>query len=140
MNEKLLDMIEEYSEEKDFFGEVSEEHISNAEKSLNLKFPRSYREFVQKYGSGGICGVEVLGIEGNLGASVVKDTERYRELGLNNRFIVIHDGGEFFMCMLGNADEERVLCGDRSGKEPLVHYNSFDEFLVDVFQEGIDNL
>lgn len=140
MNKKILDMIEEYREENDFYGEVSEEHIRIAEEKLNLKFPRKYREFVKKFGSGGICGVEILGVEGNLGASVVKTTERYRKLGLNKDMIVIYDGGEFFMCMLGNRDDERVFCGDRSGKEPLAQYNSFDEYLLDVFQEGIDNL
>lgn len=140
MNKKILDMIEEYREKRDFFGEVSEEYIRDAEESLNLQFPRGYREFVKNYGSGGICGVELLGVEGNLGASVVKVTERYRNLGLNNEMIVIYDGGEFFMCMLGNTDDERVFCGDRSEKELLVHYNSFDEYLLDVFQEGIDNL
>lgn len=133
-------MIEEYREEKDFFGEVSEEYIREAEESLNLQIPKGYREFVKNYGSGGICGVELLGVEGNLGASVVKATERYRKLGLSNEMIVIYDGGEFFMCMHGNTDDERVFCGDRSGEEPLVHYNSFDEYLLDVFQEGIDNL
>jgi antitoxin YobK len=140
MNKKIIDMIEEYREEKDFFGEVSEECIRDAETSLNLQFPKGYCEYVKNFGSGGICGVEILGVEGNLGASVVKTTERYRKLGLNNDMVVIYDGGEFFMCMLGITDDERVFCGDRSGKEPLMHYNSFEEYLLDVFQEGIDNL
>ncbi len=67
-------------------------------------------------------------------------TERYRKLGLNNDKVVIYDGGEFFMCILGITEGEKVYCGDRSGKEPVMHYRSFDEFILDMFQEGIDNL
>lgn len=140
MNSKIVEMIEKYKEDNDFFGEVSEEYIRKAEGFLNVKFPIKYREYIKKYGSGGICGVEILGVEGKLGASVVKATEKYRKLGLEKDMIVIYDAGEFFMCMRGKSDEEKVFVGDRSGKEPVVNYNSFEEYLLDLFQEGIDNL
>ncbi len=109
MNEKIIKMIEEYGEERDFFGGASEEDIRNAEEILGLKFPQSYRAFLKEYGSGGICGVEILGIEGNLGASVVKATERWRKLGLDKKLIVIEDSGEFVRCMYSaDVNDERV--------------------------------
>ncbi len=134
-------MIEEYGQEKDFFGGVSEKDIRDAEEMLGLKFPQSYRGFLKDYGSGGICGVEILGVEGKLGASVVKATERWRKLGLDMKLIVIEDSGEFVRCMYSaDVNDERVFSWIRGGKELSVRYDTFDDYILDMFQEGIDNL
>ncbi|WP_035120279.1 SMI1/KNR4 family protein [Cohnella panacarvi] len=141
MNETISKMIEEYSQEKDFFGEVSEEEIQSAEKALGLKFPQKYRGYVINYGSGGICGVEILGVQGKLGASVVKATERWRRLGLSDGLIVIEDSGEFIRCMYSaDIGDEKVYTWDRGGKKLSVRYETFDDYVIDMFQEGIDNL
>lgn len=134
-------MIEEYGEERDFFGGASEEDIRNAEEMLGLKFPQSYREFLKEYGSGGICGVEILGVQGNLGASVVKATERWRNIGLDIGLIVIEDSGEFVRCMYSaDVNDNRVFSWIRGGGELSVRYDTFDDYTIDMFQEGIDNL
>ena len=141
MNEKIKKMVEEYGEERDFFGGASEQEIRKAEEILGLQFPESYRAFLKEYGSGGICGVEILGIEGNLGASVVKATERWRKLGLDKKLIVIEDSGEFVRCMYSaDVRDEKVYSWVRGGKELSVRYDTFDDYIMDMFQEGIDNL
>jgi hypothetical protein len=141
MNEKIKKMIEEYGEERDFFGGASDEDISNAEEMLGLKFPQSYREFLKEYGSGGICGVEILGVQGNLGASVVKATERWRNIGLDMGLIVIEDSGEFVRCLCSaDVNDNRVFSWIRGGRELSVRYDTFDDYTIDMFQEGIDNL
>lgn len=141
MNEIISKMIEEYAQEKDFFGEVSEVDIQNAEETLGLKFPQRFRKFIKKYGSGGICGVEILGVQGKLGASVVKATERWRKLGLSNDLIVIEDSGEFVRCIYSaDVDDERIFTWNRGGKELSARYDTFDDYVIDMFQEGIDNL
>lgn len=113
MNEKIIKMIEEYGEERDF---------------------------LKEYGSGGICGVEILGIQGNLEASVVKATERWRNIGLNRGLIVIEDSGEFVRCMYSaDFNDNRVFSWTRGG-EFSVLYDTFDDYIIDMFQVGIDNL
>lgn len=110
-------MIEEYGEVRDFFGGNSEEDIHNAEEKLGLDFPQSYREFLKEYGSGGICGVEILGVQGNLRASVVKATERWRSIGLDRGLIVIEDSGEFVRCMYSaDFNDNKVLSWTRGGR------------------------
>lgn len=47
MDERIIKMIENYGEEDDFFGEVSDEYINKAEEKLRVKFPRSYRNFIK---------------------------------------------------------------------------------------------
>lgn len=117
MDERIIKMIENYGEEDDFFGEVSEEYINKAEEKLRVKFPRSYRDFIKKYGSGGICGVELEGVQGNLGASVVDATERWRKLGLGMNLIVLEDSGEFARCMYcADINDDRVFRWERGGQ------------------------
>lgn len=141
MNEKITNMIAEYGQEKDFFGVVSEIDICNAEKTLGLKFPRSYRDFVKIYGSGGICGVEIVGVQAEFGASVVKSTERWRKLGLGMDLVVIEDSGEFIRCMYSaDSNDERVYSWVRGGQVLTVRYDTFDDYVIDMFQEGIDNM
>jgi antitoxin YobK len=31
---------------------------------MEVSFPPEYKEFIKKYGSGGICGVDIPGVEG----------------------------------------------------------------------------
>ncbi|RIJ66295.1 SMI1/KNR4 family protein [Rummeliibacillus sp. POC4] len=140
MDERIIKMIENYGEEDDFFGEVSEEYINKAEEKLRVKFPRSYRNFIKKYGSGGICGVELEGVQGNLGASVVDATERWRKLGLGMNLIVVEDSGEFARCMYcADINDNRVFSWERVGTDLNPRYNTFDDYVIDIFQEGIDN-
>jgi cell wall assembly regulator SMI1 len=139
MNNKLVEMINEYIEEGDFIGEFSDDDIKKAEKTLEVSFPTEYKEFVKKYGSGGICEVDILGVEGADYASVVESTERYRNLGLPNKYIVIKNVDEFVYC-LNTVEDSNVVRWDDISKREVTRYTTFDEYLQDSFQEAIDNL
>ena len=139
MNNNLVEMIYEYIEEGDFIGEVSDGEIKKVEKTSEVSFPTEYKEFIKKYGSGGICGVDILGIEGADCASVVESTERYRKLGLPNKYIVIENVDEFVYC-LNTVEESNVVRWDDISKREVTRYTTFDEYLQDSFQEAIDNL
>lgn len=138
MNSKILDMINRYVEEADFFGEITEESIVHAEKELGIAFPIAYRAFVHKFGFGGICGVDILGVGTNGYASVVNSTNRFRKLGLSHQYIVIENVDEFIYC-LNTKGNNQVIRWDRISKEAVDRYTSFDAFLEDSFQEAIDN-
>ncbi len=140
MNQKLIKMIERYGEEDDFYGEASEAYILKAEEELKVTFPRSYREFVKRYGSGGICGFELEGVQGDVGASVVEATKRWRRLGLPMDAIVLEDSAEFVRCMSGaEKNDNRVISWERKGPDLQVRYPTFEDYVIDMFQEGIDN-
>ena len=138
MNNKLLEMINEYIEEGDFFGEVSYDDIKKAERTLEVSFPPEYKEFIKNYGSGGICGVDIFGVEGTDYASVVANTERYRKLGLPNKYIVVENVDEFVYC-LSTVDGYNIVRWDDTSKREVIRYTNFDEYLQDSFQEAIDN-
>lgn len=138
MNNKIVDMIKKYEEENDFYGKINEEDIKLVEHSLNIIFPESYKWFISNYGSGGICGVEILGIENKENSSVIYGTEKYRMLGLESGCVVIEDLGEFIMCIDTN-DRDKIIRWDRVNKIKEYRYNDFYEYLIDTFKEAIDN-
>ncbi|PWW17441.1 SUKH superfamily protein [Cytobacillus oceanisediminis] len=59
---KALEIIEANQGEADFIGEIDEYTIIDAENKLNVKFPKSYRLFLKKYGLGDIFGEEIYGL------------------------------------------------------------------------------
>ncbi|VYT63121.1 SMI1/KNR4 family protein [Clostridium paraputrificum] len=138
MNNRIVDMIKKYGEENDFYGRINEDDIKLVEHRLGMIFPESYRCFIRNYGSGGICGVEILGIENKDNPSVICGTQRYRKLGLETGCIVIEDLGEFIMCIDTN-DRDKIIRWDRINKNKEYRYNDFYEYLIDTFQEAIDN-
>lgn len=138
MNTQISMMINEYIEKDDFFGAVPDEDISRAEEKIRMQISRQYKEFVKAYGSGGICGVEVLGVEGNGYASVVDATERFRKFGLPEEYLVIENVDEFVYC-LNTGENHCVIRWDDISKKEIERYSSFDDYLQDSFQEAIDN-
>lgn len=137
MNEQLLSMIENYEEKGDFSGEVPVHILELCERSLKVVFPNEYREFLQKFGSGGICGVDVLGIENESFFSVEEATKKYRGLGLPHSYVVIENVDEFIYCL--DTERKNIIRWDEFSKKEVERYNSFDEYLEDSFQEAIDN-
>ncbi|MGF9859553.1 SMI1/KNR4 family protein [Priestia endophytica] len=139
MNNKILQMISGYEEDKDFFGEASEEALIEEEIGLEVNFPPQYREYVKKYGSGGICGVDILGVEGEAdGSSVIEQTERRRKQSLPKKYIVIENVDEFVYC-LSTVEEYKVIRWSGITKEEIERYTTFNEYLQDSFQEVINN-
>ncbi|MGL5720215.1 MAG: SMI1/KNR4 family protein, partial [Alphaproteobacteria bacterium] len=62
--EKAFELIEEhFSETEKFFGfPQTYEIIHKAEEALALKFPKTYKKFLEKYGYGGVGWFEIYGI------------------------------------------------------------------------------
>ncbi|WP_106498336.1 SMI1/KNR4 family protein [Lentibacillus sp. Marseille-P4043] len=138
MNNELLEMINKHIEKGDFTGRFTNENIDRTEQELGVDFPEGYKEFIKRFGAGGICGVDVLGIEGMDYASVVESTKQYRGLGLPKNYLVIEDVDEFVYCL--NTMDDSVVRWDDISKQELKRYLTFDEYLKDSFQEAIDNM
>lgn len=50
--EKALELLEENEVENEYFGGCSEQLIQIAKETLGLKFSKTYRHFIKKYGAG----------------------------------------------------------------------------------------
>ncbi|WP_242450834.1 SMI1/KNR4 family protein [Priestia endophytica] len=86
-----------------------------------------------------MCGVDILGVEGEAaGSAVIEQTERRRKQGLSEKYIVIENVDEFVYC-LNTGDEYNIITWNGISKEEIKDYTTFNEFLQDNFQEAIDN-
>lgn len=111
------------------------EKIKLAEKKLNVKFPKSYREFLKKYGSIGIGGIEIYGLWNDV---IIKDTLYERESNEENTFplhyIPIHALGNGELSCLDtsqiNKEEECPIMAWYFGSTEKLS-EDFGEFLLD---------
>jgi len=123
MSEKDLEKVFELFEdlESDFSGSKSEELILKAEKALGKTLPKTYRQFLSKYGCGDIEGVEFYGIINDdfINSSVpdaVWLTLCERKEGLPESLIIISATGNGYYY----AIETSIT--DNQGENPVVLY------------------
>lgn len=139
MEEKVISIIDEYSEEGDFIGKVLNDEVINvSEKELGINIPKQYKWFIENYGQGGIGGVQILGIS-KVNRAVFKDvTLEYRNYGLPNNLIVVENCDEWLYCI--DINNEKVIAWDRINGVLGDRYNTFLEFIVDRFNDEIENM
>ncbi|WP_270342021.1 SMI1/KNR4 family protein [Bacillus mobilis] len=131
---ELINFINENMELDDFTGGIDEKQINIIQNKLGVVLPKSYQWFLSNYGSGGIFGVDILGAAKSSIASVVMETERFRELGLDKNLVVIENSGEYAYCLYTDEMENNecpVIVWDRQmGIDETIEANNFYEFLL----------
>ncbi|AIF44500.1 SMI1/KNR4 family protein [Virgibacillus sp. SK37] len=137
---KLINLINENKEPDDFTGGVDERQINLVQDTLNLKLPESYKWFLSNYGSGGLFGVDILGIAKSNIATVIIETESYRNLGINDNLVVIEDIDEYAYCLDTSkmaSNECPVIAWDKqTGLDDYNTAENFYEFLYQRLQDA----
>ena len=87
--EELTHFIKRNMESDDFTGGADEGQINYIQDTLELELPESYKWFLTNFGSGGLFGVDILGVAKSNIASVVIETENYRNLGMSRNLVVV---------------------------------------------------
>lgn len=138
MNKEILEKIKKYEEPRDFtYATVTNEMIETAEKTLNVKLPEQYIEFLQMFGHGGIGGIEILGV-GLTGRMIfVETTLDYRDEELPRNLVVIENVDEWLTCI--DCNNGKIVTWDFSGyvKDD---YACFDDYLMSQMNDAIENL
>jgi antitoxin YobK len=149
---KALAIIEANLEEADFVGEIDDQTIIDAENELGLKFPKSYRGFLKKYGLGDIFGEEIygLGTDDTGVPSMIWITKELRETeNLPNNLICFYfvDGG--YLCLdcskvqSGNDDNAPVvsfISGIPINEQSFeIVTENFGEFLSDLLINALED-
>ena len=139
MKEEIQKLIEEYSEDAIFTGKIaSDDIIESTITELGVNIPNDYRWFLKNYGQGGIGGAEILGIS-KMNKAIFKDkTLEYRNYGLPNNLIVVENCDEWLYCI--DVDTEKVVSWDRINRVLGERYATFLEFLIDRFNDEIENM
>lgn len=101
--DRLEKFINENQDEMFFTGGITDDQIHHLEQELDLKFHKDMYNFLCKYGLLMGYGIEILGCGKNGISSMVKETKRYREFGLDKEFLVIRNSDEWIYCMNNNT-------------------------------------
>jgi len=139
MKEEIQKLVKEYSEDAIFTGKISSDDIiESAITELGVNIPNDYRWFLKNYGQGGIGGVDILGIS-KVNKAIFKDkTLEYRKYGLPNNLIVVENCDEWLYCI--DVDTEKVVAWDRINGVLGERYATFLEFIIDRFNDEIENM
>jgi antitoxin YobK len=131
--EELKRFIRENMESDDFTGGVNEDQINLVQNELGVELPDSYKWFLASYGSGGLYGVDILGVGKSNRVPVVDNTRRYRDLGLDKDLVVIEDAGEFVYCLytskMDNKECPVIVWNRPDGLDDYSTAKDFYEFL-----------
>ena len=137
--EELINFINEHKESDDFTGGINEIIINSIQEELRVELPDSYKWFLTNYGSGGLFGVDILGVGKSNRAPVVVNTKRYRDLGMDKDLVVIEDAGEYAYCLYISKMENNecpVIAWNRLGG--LDDYNTANNFYEFLSQRLLD--
>ena len=103
---------------------------------LGLEFRKEIREYLHQYGIIIGYGVEILGCGKNGESSLVKETERFRKLGLSDEYIVIRNSDEWIYCF--NNNDGIISRWDRTEKTHLIKSNNFERYILDEMVDAKD--
>ena len=137
--EELINFINEHMDSDDFTGGVDESQINLIQNELGVELPESYKWFLTTYGSGGLFGVDILGVAKSNRVPVVVNTKRYRDLGMDKDLVVIEDAGEYAYCLYISEMENNecpVIVWNRPGG--LDDYNTAKDFSEFLSQRLLD--
>lgn len=139
---ELMVFIQEHADEDDFTGGASRVDVASIEEQLQVVLPESYRWFLENYGAGGLCGVDILGVGKAAIPSVVSQTRRLRNLGLPVTYVVIEDCGEFCYCLdtaTIRDNECPVIAWDRAAGFNGQRADDFCAFLSERLSNAQEN-
>jgi hypothetical protein len=137
--EELINFIKINMEPGDFTGGVGEKQIDYVQDTLKLNLPESYKWFLNNYGSGGLYGVDILGVAKSNIATVVTETKSYRDLGMSENLVVIEDIDEYAYCLdTSNMENNEcpVIAWNKQGG--LDDYNTAENFYEFLSQRLLD--
>ncbi|PAF34011.1 hypothetical protein CHH69_18120 [Terribacillus saccharophilus] len=138
--DELANFINKHKESDDFTGGIDETQVNIVQSELGLELPESYKWFLTNYGSGGLFGVNILGVAKLNRATVVVKTKKYQDLGMSENLVVVEDIGEYAYC-LDTSDMENNECpvivwNRRRG---LDDYNTATNFYEFLFQKLLNS-
>lgn len=115
-------------------GGISEKEVEDLEKKLNIKFRTEIKDYLLKYGIIIGYGIEILGCGNNGISSLVRETKRFKEYGLDNDFIVIRNSDEWIYCF--NNNDGTITSWDRNEKNHIKKSDSLYAYILSELLEA----
>lgn len=139
MYSNIVEKIKEYECKGDFtYADVEENAFSLAEKELGISIPSQYLWFLEKYGQGGLNGIEILGVGKNKKMIFKEETLKYRTYGLPYNLIVIENCDEWVYCIDSLSGKVKMWSQGKNKADEA--YETFIDYLNDRIEDAIENL
>jgi len=149
--DQAFELIEKHRDQGHFAGRRPPELIEKAEQVLQIRFPPTYRRFLEEYGAGSIAGAEFYGItRDNFENSSVPNgiwlsLDERRSSGLPMAYILIYSRGDgiYFAIDTSRIDpegENPVVIWDPFGGSKMsgeVIATDFGAFLLDILRQAL---
>lgn len=145
---EIAKIIDSHPAGPDFLGPIHPSKVREAEEKLGVKFPRSYKEFLNLYGCGNFGG-EIYGItptNSGIPSAIWYTLELRKEGYIPDWMVVVSDEDEYVFCLDTSVFDERDECKvvswipgllpfDRQPRE--ISFDSFADFLYERVQRAI---
>jgi len=146
--DEVAKIIDSYPAEFDFMGSMHPDRVREAETKLGVLFPKSYRQFLERYGCG-CFGREIYGVTAsNTGVpSAVWYTLKIRQEGfIPDWMVIICAEDEFVFCLDTSTISEKGECkvvswilGLSLDAQPFQYtFDSFADFLHECVHEAVE--
>lgn len=118
---KAFELIEKFRNPNDYIaGPKTDKQIMDMESILNVTLPPSYKEFIRKYGSGGIRSKDFFGIDKSVEESEsVVSTLNNRKYDLPLKYVIVTNDGDGSYCAIDCSNK------NKNGESPVIRWASF---------------
>ena len=110
--EEISRVIDSHADKFDFLGPLHPDKVREAEKELGVKFPRSYKQFLERYGCGDF-GREIYGItpsNSGIPSAVWYTLELRKEGYIPDWMVIVSDEDEYVFCLDTSVFDENDEC------------------------------
>lgn len=138
--EKIIELMNKYSEIVKVLGPVTEDDIMSAENELGVKLPKKYRDYIELYGAGCVLGFALMGVNPWYCMSISESAEIWRELGVDKKYVPIYDIGEFAYFLDSTLEDGPVyVVYHGTDFKPRICDKNFNEFMVSQIMNRVDD-
>lgn len=134
MFEYLDEFIQDNEDDMIIMGGITEDRIHVLEDKLELELHKEIKEFLLRYGIIMGYGVEILGCGKGSESSLVRETLRSREFGLEKEYVVIRNVDEWIYCL--NNKNGKISSWDRNEKKHLSKGDSLEKYILDELMDA----
>lgn len=134
MFEYLDEFIQDNEDGIIIMGGITEDRIHVLEDKLELELHKEIKEFLLRYGIIMGYGVEILGCGKGRESSLVRETQRFREFGLEKEYVVIRNVDEWIYCL--NNKNGKISSWDRNEKKHLLKGDSLEKYILDELMDA----
>lgn len=134
MFEYLDEFIQDNEDDIIIMEGITEDRIHVLEDKLELELHKEIKEFLLRYGIIMGYGVEILGCGKGSESSLVRETQRFREFGLEKEYVVIRNVDEWIYCL--NNKNGKISSWDRNEKKHLLKGDSLEKYILDELMDA----